>query len=450
MDCTEHIVGTRGIKKMLNNKTIKYNEKHDNTTWQAIESFNTYNDKIKHKCVICGNIRTFSPKHIKAMKCDKCKLNNQKELYDQKCRKIGWTVINYQGRSNNDRNALMHLQCKHCMTFNGGILNQKKSPICTYCRQQKMLKKYNKLIKSKGWQALEYSTGEERVMHQCIYCGVKRKIRYGYLRYGNCICNTPLCRLRFANQHCHDDYLEQARAITNQSKYQVVEIYPELRNLKIRWYAWCACPQHGLFSIRLDSLKHGKLTCQKCSGHGFTDKEYANKLNREFKIDNEPYECLSTYIQFDPYYGGNRRYAKIKCKIHNHVYISRYDAVMSGERCKWLTRSKPEQFIADWFNANNIEFESEKKFDWLPDNYMAYDFYISSQNLLLEYDGEQHFSNWNRNNSDLKNRQYRDAIKNDLAIKYGYRIIRIPFSNDLKSMLVRLFKPRKKSNVTNY
>lgn len=443
MDYMAHIAGTKETRKMLNSKTINYNKKHNDTTWQAIESFNTYNDKIKHKCVVCGNVRVFSPKHITAMKCDKCRFNRQKELYDKKCRKIGWTVVKYQGQTSKDKNTLMHLRCKHYMTFNGGILSQKKPPICIYCHQQNMLKKYNKLIRSKGWQALEYSTGEERVIHQCIYCGSKRKIKYGYLRYGDCICNSPLCRLRFANQHYHDDYLKQAKAIANQSKYQVKEIYPKLLNGKIRWYAWCVCPQHGLFSIRLDSLKRGHLTCQKCLGYGFTDKEYANKLNHKFKINNEHYECLSTCIQPDPYHGVNRRYAKIKCKIHNHVYISRYDAVMSGERCKRLMRSKPEKIIAEYFYLKNIKFESEKKFDWLPDNYMAYDFYIPSQNLLLEYDGEQHFSSWNKSDNDLKERQIHDALKNDLAIKNGYRIIRIPYNVDLKSTLFQLFESRK-------
>ena len=74
---------------------------------------------------------------------------------------------------------------------------------------------------------------------------------------------------------------------------------------------------------------------------------------------------------------------------------------------------------------------------------MAYDFYIPSQNLLLEYDGEQHFSSWNKDDGTLKERQFHDALKNDLAIENGYRIIRIPYNVNLKSTLLQLFESRK-------
>ena len=43
----------------------------------------------------------------------------------------------------------------------------------------------------------------------------------------------------------------------------------------------------------------------------------------------------------------------------------------------------------------------------------------------------------------MKERQFHDALKNDLAVENGYRIIRIPYSADLKSTLIQLFEPRK-------
>ena len=74
-----------------------------------------------------------------------------------------------------------------------------------------------------------------------------------------------------------------------------------------------------------------------------------------------------------------------------------------------------------------IIVETQKTFDWSIFNghHLRFDFFIPYLNILIEYDGEQHFnqiSSWN-----LQEIQIRDNYKNNMANKNGYNIIRINY-----------------------
>ena len=66
---------------------------------------------------------------------------------------------------------------------------------------------------------------------------------------------------------------------------------------------------------------------------------------------------------------------------------------------------------------------------------LKYDFYLPKHNILIEYDGEQHFEpifNWDTEKSFSQRKKY-DKIKNNYAIQNNYILIRIPYThyNDL-------------------
>ena len=52
-------------------------------------------------------------------------------------------------------------------------------------------------------------------------------------------------------------------------------------------------------------------------------------------------------------------------------------------------------------------------------------------NILIEYDGEQHFKpifTWD-NEDSFKQRQLHDKMKNDYAIQHNFILIRIPYTH---------------------
>lgn len=95
-----------------------------------------------------------------------------------------------------------------------------------------------------------------------------------------------------------------------------------------------------------------------------------------------------------------------------------------------LGQEKIKQILLD----NNINFETEKMFIEckFPDTgrYARFDFYLPDFNILIEYDGIQHFiegTGHYDNVEKIKITKIHDAIKNDFARTHGYILIRIPY-----------------------
>jgi very-short-patch-repair endonuclease len=65
---------------------------------------------------------------------------------------------------------------------------------------------------------------------------------------------------------------------------------------------------------------------------------------------------------------------------------------------------------------------------------LKFDFYIPSKNLLIEYDGQQHFNpckvkgKHNITNKEVKETRYRDKIRNQYALKNDIKLLRIKYT----------------------
>lgn len=135
----------------------------------------------------------------------------------------------------------------------------------------------------------------------------------------------------------------------------------------------------------------------------------------------------------------NSRYlVKCDCGKEYEVYAQNLTQGCTTS-CGCVKESHGENKIREILNQNNIKFETQKTFNDF--NYTdtkgkpRYDFYLPNYNILIEYDGEQHFYptyNWDTQEI-FELRQSHDKIKNDYAIKNGYVLIRIPYThyNDL-------------------
>lgn len=104
--------------------------------------------------------------------------------------------------------------------------------------------------------------------------------------------------------------------------------------------------------------------------------------------------------------------------------------------CGCSKRSNGEYKIYSILKENNIQFEEQKTFETcrFPNtNCLArFDFYLSEYNLLIEYDGEQHFSYkeestfWN-NKENFEKCQKRDDYKNHWAKENNILLKRVPY-----------------------
>lgn len=129
------------------------------------------------------------------------------------------------------------------------------------------------------------------------------------------------------------------------------------------------------------------------------------------------------------------------CKKHGEFKISA-DNLKRGKGCRKCRESIGEKIISEWLSFNKIEFIDEA----IANHYFGdslfvadikrtkYDFLLPKEKMILEFDGEQHFTY-----ADFKGKRTqksydewltslkRDDLKDELAHNSGYKVIRIPF-----------------------
>lgn len=168
-------------------------------------------------------------------------------------------------------------------------------------------------------------------------------------------------------------------------------------------------------------------SCKFCN-----DKNKVNNLEDFVKKSSELHN--DRYVYDSVNYINSKSKVKIFCKSCNVYFYQSVSSHLSGSGCPKCKRSKGELRIEKYLNQSNISFIPQKYFDGLKyKGLLKYDFYLSDLNLLIEFDGCQHFGPVNFCNNvqkaieDYKLVQLRDKLKNDWAIKNNIPLLRIPY-----------------------
>jgi hypothetical protein len=189
------------------------------------------------------------------------------------------------------------------------------------------------------------------------------------------------------------------------------------------------CNIHGLFSQTPNDHLAG-YGCQYCSRNKkMTTNEF---IERATTIHGLVYD----YSIVD--YKNNLTKVNILCKKHG-VFQQRPGDHINGQGCPKCHLSFGEQKIMRWLTDRNIEYVHEKSFDDcvnpLTNKRLKFDFFIASRNLLIEYDGEQHFyagrvmdGQYTTTEQDLKDIQFRDNFKNEYSKRNNIVLYRIPYT----------------------
>ena len=127
---------------------------------------------------------------------------------------------------------------------------------------------------------------------------------------------------------------------------------------------------------------------------------------------------------------------KCKCDCGNECDV-RMGNLISGttQTCGCKKMSHGEIKISQILTDYNIPFEREKTFEGCINpktgNKLRFDFFINNK-YLIEYNGKQHYkndNNWNNNNEDFQELQYRDILKIEWAKKNNIPLIIIPYTS---------------------
>ena len=137
----------------------------------------------------------------------------------------------------------------------------------------------------------------------------------------------------------------------------------------------------------------------------------------------EPYVNSKTKIQF-------------QCLIDGTIWPSAPNTVLRGHGCPTCSESRGEATIRDYLLNHGIEHHTQHRFKDCKDlRPLPFDFFIPQYNLVIEYDGKQHFEpiqfggvSMEQAEQSFKECQEHDAIKTEYCKQHSINILRIPYT----------------------
>jgi len=181
------------------------------------------------------------------------------------------------------------------------------------------------------------------------------------------------------------------------------------------------CPTHGEF---LQSPHHhlNGVGCQKCGNvYKPTTEEF---IEQSLKIHGNSYDYSKVK------YKNNTTKVEIICLIHGMFEVRPNDHLNKKSGCPICKLSKGEILIKQFLEDNEIEYIREKTFnECVFEKKLRFDFFIPTQNMCIEYDGEQHYNSLECFGGDelFEITKKRDKIKNDFCVNNKINLIRIPY-----------------------
>lgn len=162
----------------------------------------------------------------------------------------------------------------------------------------------------------------------------------------------------------------------------------------------------------------------------------AKKIHGE-KYDYSEIEYVNQYVKL-----------KIICPIHGAFFQSPTVHIHTKCGCPGCSDSSGERAIGQYLRSKNIQFEYQYPVKINGGRYY-FDFYLPDYNLIIEYDGKQHYApiKFFGGKDAFKKTQKRDMIKNQYCIDNKINIVRVPYTcNDIYDTLNKLLL----SNINNF
>ena len=280
------------------------------------------------------------------------------------------------------------------------------------------------------YSQVEYVNNRTKVKIVCPIHGVFEQIPDSHMRGRGCNkCVRPV--------HDNKSFISKAKEIHGE-KYN----YSNVEYVNSRTKISIICEEHGEFEQTPNAHTH-KNKPQGCPKCGNIQKSKTNTKSQE-EVINQFKEVHGDYYNYSKFvYKNANTKGIIICPKHGK-FTQRVADHKKGVGCSKCQSSKGETNIREYLSDNNIIFEEQKTFEGCKDKtLLRFDFYIPSQNLIIEYDGIQHYepiyfgkkSDKTKQqleklkNDNLKVIQRRDQIKNDYCADNKINLLRIKYTD---------------------
>ena len=188
---------------------------------------------------------------------------------------------------------------------------------------------------------------------------------------------------------------------------------------------------------RINDLLHG-YGCRKCNGKTVRNIEEMKKYINESTLGE--YDLISDHCKTrdKATFRHNSKNCRgedgiFEMKIHGFITL-KHRCPYCNKGSKGIIKSAGIIKIEEYLNTNRIPFQNEFTFKECLNNngkHLFYDIFIPEYNIVIEYDGIQHFEpvDYFGGESAFSRTVENDKFKNDFASKNNLKLIRIPYTD---------------------
>jgi hypothetical protein len=268
-----------------------------------------------------------------------------------------------------------------------------------------------------------------------VYNGINEKIKiicpiHGYFITTPKIhiikkCNCPKCSKENSK---NNDFIMLANKIhNNKYDYSLVKYINNKIKIKI------ICHLHGVFEQTPNNHISKKSICPIC--------KYQNQLSNTIlfvekskKLHNNKYDySLVEYKDCK---------TKVEIICPSHGSFEQYPYIhLTNHGCPKCNDSIGIKIISKYLEDNNIKFVREYQ---IPEckyiKPLYFDFYLPTLNILIEYNGKQHYESVNYwgGQTDFNIRQIRDDIKINYCKNNNLKLIIIKYDDDIINKMIKI------------
>ncbi len=443
--------------------------------------------KLEFKHDFCGHlfIRSWAG-FRKSKKCPKCEKKVKLNLNDCKniTEEMGYILLSKKYKNGKDILKFKHLKCNTIFKYTITAMQKYGCPICA--KEIKNKKRNKTLLENRGslmdnfpdvaktWSSLNSktpkdvlsSTGEDAWWT----CNIEDHPDYlmKISKRTNSInpIGCPICGELKRKKNKRETDMKKSMSVSEFrpdliSEWSINNINPPEyysygSHEKVLWI----CDLHGEY---LSSIK-GRTTrnsgCLECGKIKQQSSSISNKINntgisfKTFRPDlSDEWSEINEKLP-ENFLPKSNKYAWWKCSIHGDYYCKISDRVLKNTGCPLCSVSSGEKRILYFLESIGLTINKnlflEKKFkDCKNKNPLPFDFYIPILNLLIEYDGQQHFKevrfggmSSGEAKKNFVEQKKRDKIKNKFCKKEGYNLLRISYLefNNIELILEKTLK----------
>lgn len=219
-----------------------------------------------------------------------------------------------------------------------------------------------------------------------------------------------------------DWFIEKVKLLTG-SEYTVVGTYVAAKKKVMMLHNTCGYK----WLVTPDNFLRRNSRCPMCNKNArMTTEQFKQRMLRLIGCD---------YVFSGRYYNAH---TKILCThtVCGNSWKVVPDSIVQGTRCPFCNESSGERAINKYLRNSGISYIYQKRFsDCRYKHTLPFDFYLDKLNLVIEYDGIQHFkpvdfSNHGKQSAEesFKLGKKRDTIKNNYCLANKINILRIPYT----------------------